>query len=50
MDIYPLAVTADVATDICSSRASLRFASTTRIVVVCGIIVNCSERPTLRSC
>ena len=33
--IYPLAVIADVATEACSSRARLRFASSTRIVVMC---------------
>ena len=35
---YPLAVIADVATDVCSSRARLRFASSTRIVVMCRMI------------
>ena len=35
---YPLAVIADVATDVCSSRARLRFVSSTRIVVMCRMI------------
>ena len=35
---YRLAVIADVATDVCSSRARLRFASSTRIVVMCRMI------------
>ena len=35
---YPLAVITDVATDVCSSRARLRFASSTRIVVMCRMI------------
>ena len=38
MVIYPLAVITDVATDVCSSRARLRFASSTRIVVMCRMI------------
>jgi hypothetical protein len=38
MVIYPLVLIADVATDICSSRARLRFASSTRIVVMCRMI------------
>jgi len=38
MVIYPLAVIADVATELCSSRAALRFASSTRIVVMCRMI------------
>ena|SRR5947209_1613192 len=35
---YPLAVIADVATGVCSSRARLRCASSTRIVVMCKMI------------
>ena len=35
---YTLAVIADVAMDVCSSRARLRFASSTRIVVTCRMI------------
>jgi hypothetical protein len=31
-------VITDVATDVCSSRARLRFASSTRIVVMCRMI------------
>ena len=38
MVAYPLAVITDVATDVCSSRARLRFASSTRIVVMCRMI------------
>jgi hypothetical protein len=38
MVAYPLAVIADVATDVCKSRARLRFASSTRIVVMCRMI------------
>jgi hypothetical protein len=38
MVIYPLAVIADVATDVWSSRARLRFANSTRIVVMCKMI------------
>ena len=38
MVAYPLAVIADVAMDVCSSRARLRFASSTRIVVMCRVI------------
>jgi len=35
---YPLAVIADAATDVCSSRAHLRFASSARIMVMCRMI------------
>ena len=35
---YPLAVIADAAIDVCSSRARLRLASSTRIVVMCRMI------------
>jgi hypothetical protein len=37
MVIYPLVLIADLATDVCS-RARLRFASSTRIVVMCRMI------------
>jgi hypothetical protein len=36
--IYPLAIVADLATDLCSARARLRIASSTRIVVMCKMI------------
>ena len=38
MVAYPLAVIADAAIDVCSSRARLRLASSTRIVVMCRMI------------
>jgi hypothetical protein len=38
MVAYPLAGIANVATDVPSSRARLRFASSTRIVVMCRMI------------
>ena len=38
MVAYPLAGIANVATDVCSSRARLRFARSTRIVVMCRMI------------
>ena len=47
MVIYPLVLIADVATDVCSPRARLRFASSTRIVVMCRMI---EKGPHLLTC